>query len=646
MGKPYASELERLPGAYDWAMSVDIGPVVDLVGSLAAQSLLAVGSGGSFTAAAVAAYLHQRYAQKLARAVTPMEAVSLPTLQDVGVLIATGGGRNPDVLGCFERIAQREPQELAVFCAAENTPLAALVASFWYSRIFEFSPPWGKDGFIATNSLVATTVLLARAYEELYGDALPLATTHSGIWGETSSEDALEQVNQAAAAVSEVNSLLVLYGPSGFAAALDLESKCSETGIATVQLADFRNFAHGRHHGLSIRSSDTGVLAIITEEEREVASKTLSLLPGSIRVGSIQVRATGTRALVATLISVINWVGVRGRDRRLDPGRPTVAPFGRKLYHLNSLAARGTEAPAGRVLAIERKTRMSIARLRAAGALQRWQSAVNAAVQRYNATRFRAVVFDYDGTLCPPRRRYKGIQADMAAALDVLLRHGVTIGIATGRGKSVRQDLAGHVSREYWRHVWVGYYNGGQISTLEDDSIPDKTLPVHADLERFVAAVEADERLNSLVELDRSSCQITLFPKAFEKDDVWDALLDLCRDGKQPIVRSTHSFDVLAPGVSKLNVVNKVRDVLGSSDAQHVLRFGDLGRWPGNDYELLADEFGLSVDQVSLHPAQCWNFAPAGHRGTQATLDYLHAMTFHSDGAALELQRLGLEVVE
>ena len=636
MGKLFESELAQLSAVYDWAMAADIRPTKDLIGALAENPLLAIGSGGSLTAAVAACYFHQRCAQKLAHAVTPMEAVSLPTLQDVGVLMTTGGGRNPDILGCFRRLVEREPQQFGVICATHNTPLSDLAAAYWYVRTHEFSLPSGKDGFIATNSLVATIVLLARSYQELYADEESLPNNFSALWGAHADPDeSLRLIESAAEAVMDFDSLVVLYGPTGFPAALDLESKCSETGLANVQLADYRNFAHGRHHGLSVRSAETAVLAIVTDDDRELALKTLSLLPTAIRVATISVDGHGCRALVGSLVSVIHWVGARGRGRRMDPGRPAVASFGRKLYHLRSFRAR--RAPRATALAIERKTRTSITRLRATGALQRWDAAVHAAVGRYAHARFSAVVFDYDGTLCPAGRR---MHRDMAAAIERLLFEGILVGIATGRGKSVREDLVAHLPHKHWESVWIGYYNGGQIATLSNDSVPDKTLPVHEDLERFVSLIEADEQLSTLVKLDQRSSQITVFPRAFRQNVVWEALQDLCRAGNQPLVRSTHSFDILAPSVSKLNVVRKIAEVLGVTDSPAILRIGDLGRWPGNDHELLADEYGLSVDQASCHPAQCWNFAPAGHRGSQATLDYLDALSCSNGAASLDLKML------
>src|SRR5262249_23663669 len=89
-------------------------------------------------------------------------------------------------------------------------------------------------------------------------------------------------------------------------------------------------------------------------------------------------------------------------------------------------------------------------------------------------------------------------------------------------------------------------------------------------------------------------------------------------------LRSGHSVDIVAPRVSKLAVVERVRQAVGRG--REVLCIGARGRWPGNDHALLATPCSLSADEVSADPATCWNLAPAGHRGLQATLGYLRRL--------------------
>ena len=183
MGKPYASELDQLQEVYAWAFHLDVGRLADAVASLARAPLMVVGSGGSLTAAQVAVYLHQRFAQRLARAATPLEVTSAAPLQEAGVLVVTAGGRNPDVIGAVRFLAEREPRELSIVCAAIGTPLARVAKEYWYARFIDFRPPSGKDGFVATNTLIATTVLLARAYGLAYGNKADLPPAIEQLFG-------------------------------------------------------------------------------------------------------------------------------------------------------------------------------------------------------------------------------------------------------------------------------------------------------------------------------------------------------------------------------------------------------------------------------------------------------------------------------
>ena len=86
---------------------------------------------------------------------------------------------------------------------------------------------------------------------------------------------------------------------------------------------------------------------------------------------------------------------------------------------------------------------------------------------------------------------------------------------------------------------------------------------------------------------------------------------------------SGHAIDIVAPGVSKMNTVQRLRDQVGDAP---ILVIGDRGRWPGNDYELLREPYALGVDEISVDPATCWHLGEPGQRGPAVTLDYLAAL--------------------
>ncbi len=165
LGKPYANELRALAETYSWAMSLD---VAQLAGSLSAAQplpMLVVGSGGSLTAADFAASLHEEYANAVGKAVTPLELdLAVDRLRDVSVLFLTAGGSNPDILGAFKRVVSHEPRRITVVCARTNSKIASLARAYPYVDVFDFDLPCGRDGFLATNSLLAFSALLSRAY--------------------------------------------------------------------------------------------------------------------------------------------------------------------------------------------------------------------------------------------------------------------------------------------------------------------------------------------------------------------------------------------------------------------------------------------------------------------------------------------------
>ena len=103
------------------------------------------------------------------------------------------------------------------------------------------------------------------------------------------------------------------------------------------------------------------------------------------------------------------------------------------------------------------------------------------------------------------------------------------------------------------------------------------------------------------------------------------------------VVTSGHSIDVCLAGQSKEDLVRAIRVSFGLGEGP-VLRIGDRGRPPGNDWRLLDDPHGLSVDEVSGHPIHCWSLTPAGTKGVQATSHYLAAVAMVRQGRTLDAQ--------
>ena len=632
MGRPYDTELAKLSNTHEWCRRVDVSELACFLRSANQMPMTFVGSGGSFAVAAFAAGLHELYAECVARPATALDVASSPAARNAGVLFITAGGNHPDVLGAFKLVARMEPRRLGALCGSRVSPLAKVVGNFSGAMYFPFSFPAGKDGFLATNSALASALLLLRGFWAAHSLNLTLPSYET--LDPQGMDRLIETGRECTANLWAYPNILVLYGPTGAAAALDFESRFHEAGLAAVQLADFRNFAHGRHFWLARMKQSTSVLALVSPDELDISSRTLALLPDDIARAQITVNATGPLASIELLLLSIYMASWSGQARGIDPGRPTVPEFGRWIYHLNAWI-RDKKKEQECDTAIWRKSKRSRAVLQSMNESKEWVTAHSEFVDDLAAARFAAVVLDYDDTVCAPMERYTRPGQIMAAELNRLLAADVWVGIATGRGKSVRKALRSIIERAFWKRVIVGYYNGAQVSELSDASTPSVSKgQLDGALRTFLSLVEADNRLSALVKTESNAAQVKIEPAgAAELSDVTKWIQHIVATSQLPlrVVVSSRSVDVIPSHTSKNAVIAAIRKACGRSTA--VLCIGDSGEWPGNDFELLANHHSLSSDSTSPDPSTCWNLAPVGVRYADATLRYLKALELR-DGKA------------
>lgn len=630
MGKPYKKEIEALTSTYEWANTIQIENLRSFVSLCRNTPLVTVGSGGSSTAAQMATLLHQATGT-IAKAVTPLQLVSsLKYVHDYSLLILSAGGKNNDILSAFQFAAVSEIRQLMAICMRPESKLSVLGRSFPYASFLEFNPPSGKDGFVATNSLLAFVILLVRAYQDEAG------LDHNFPNRLFVSTDMYAQIEPFATALANKDTWIVLHGGWGFPAAIDIESKCTEAALMHVQIADYRNFAHGRHHWLAKRFGETGIISLITPDERKIAERTLSLIPSEIPIIRLSVNRTGPLGGTELLILALHLIDVIGQVKGIDPGRPGVPAFGRRIYNLRlPYQTSATTSPSKNNIetaAILRKVDHSSVAQMDSHYLNDWRRYYTSYVERLGQTSFGAVVFDYDGTLCAPEERYVGPSLEIGQQLTELLSKGIIIGIATGRGQSVRANLQHLIRREYWQNLFVGYYNGSDIACLDEMDHPDRGYAYDTSLRKLKEVLDRHPFFQRLAKYEARPKQIKVEP--IRLDD-WKKTATILIDIVQKqgfsgvrVLESGHSLDVIAPGVSKLALVAFCENVarrLGNPGC--ALCIGDKGRWPGNDHDLLSTPYSLSVDEVSPDTESCWHLGPPGSRGVHTTLVYLGRMS-------------------
>ncbi|MBL7759126.1 MAG: HAD hydrolase family protein [Sediminibacterium sp.] len=621
MGKPFTSELQRIADTLDVVNNLDITPFQKKINQLLDKPLYVVGSGGSFSACHLAALLHQQFG-RMAQAITPLEAHSKQhSFHSSNVMFISASGRNKDILFGFKTALSQEPQHIISLCTTKNSPLHKLTVEYSIASIFECILPSGKDGFLASNSLVAFFALLIRVYQG--GENLTIPATPQLV--KKNIENYLKKITPRHCTHT------VLYGPAAQPVAVDIESKFTEAALGATLLADFRNFGHGRHHWFAKRAEDSSLIALITPDIKELAEKTLHFVPKSISVLRLETKLQGFAGCLDLLIQSFYLAEATGKSQGIDPGRPGVPGFGRKLYNLNyyNTLSGNSSTTTKTSLAIQRKIRPGSLEQLTSSQFKKWEKDLTSFSKRLTATSFGAIIFDYDRTLCSDDNRAIGPDPEIIAEINRLLDKKFIIAIATGRGQSIRLDMQRLIpDRKKWEQIIIGYYNGADLGFLHNNDLPSTNEQPNEVIQAIMDELQKQgiaERVQCKIRPHQLTIEsISSNDWAVVKESVYHHTMRVPLTGFM-VLESSRSVDIIRrPDVSKLNIIRYCQEILKKRKlSYHCLCIGDKGKWPGNDFELLSSEFSLSVDEVSGDPHTCWNLSPLGVRNTASCLFYL-----------------------
>jgi hydroxymethylpyrimidine pyrophosphatase-like HAD family hydrolase len=613
MGRRFIDELQQLPATMQWAAEQDVALLRRAVQLYGDRGLLAVGSGGSFTAAAYAADQHFRVYGRPSQAITPLDVFQVPTnaAANAAGLLLSAEGKNHDILAAAKQLRLRACPTIGLTLRS-TSPLVELSDETGAASLAAYDMPWGKDGYLATNSLIAMLILLWRAYEAdaTVAAELPLL----GDWYLR-----FDRHIEQAGSMKRSGRALILHGAVGRIGAIDLESKLTEGGLAFGQVCNFRQFAHGRHLQLSQLSEPVTVVSFSTGGD-PLAAETIRLLPTEagpvLNVALPRISDAGAEiaGVLAAMVITRAWAG-----EHIDPGQPAVPQFGRDVHALDvSTLAPHALPPTPAMLRKQASGDPPEVLIQHA---RRY-------IERLQVARLRLLVCDFDGTFCDTVKRFEGLDSRIAPELTRLARSGVHLAFATGRGVKLRKVLQDKLPADVWPMVTMGCYSGSFIFSLAD---------IHA------AAPPADPRLSDLAQwLSKTRALSTQVDPCVDAGQL--SLRGISGSDKVRLVAainewvaqhgyegwrafsSVHSVDVVTEKAGKLLVVQDACHRLGLDPLTQVLRVGDGGDFGGNDYELLSEGLALSVDAVPPGVEQCWNLLPrmlSGVRGTEYYLQNL-----------------------
>ena len=636
MGRPYSRELDAFAETYHWALQQEgVGHLRLFLQRWGGDSLVIVGSGGSYSAAKAVAVFREVAHHSMTATATPLEFIASIEHITPRALLLSAEGKNKDVLAAARAAASADLATAAVTLTARN-PLLDLARVSGSLRAFAFPMSWSKDGYLATNSLLGTVLLLYRAFfgDQAFRAQMGPLLAPARLAARRRQFAEFDSVEHARA-----QGVLLLHSPRARTFAEDLESKLAEGALAWVQATDFRQFAHGRHLQLAF-SPEPAIIAAFTEAERALAEATLAALPPAMEPYRVLIDGqTDQDAAVSGLVDAMLLTEAIAHGAMYDPGQPPVPEFGRRLHalHPGSLV-RATNHRSGAIeLAAKRKTVGGDADVRepfAANVLQ----AARSYLTRMSKARFKAVICDFDGTLSRAENRYDHMDRVVVDQVCTLMGQGLAFALATGRGDSLGTSLADSFPQELHDRIIVGYYSGAFIAPLNVPFVRPDPNSQFEELYTWLQGSAYQSYCKPPAEAARGGQYSVRVGSPRHSARLRAAIrswLDATGRWGWRVFCSGHSVDVLDDKTSKRRVVDHVAAYFEIDPSTEILRLGDCGQEDGNDFELLSEGLSLSCDGVSADLDSCWNFCPPGNNQAEATLRYLRALVPEGDAFRL-----------
>jgi len=580
---------------------------------LQSQPVAIVGSGASYSTATFLARCLEAHLNCPSKPVPPFDYGNIASTYRAAIMISTRG-QNPDILAAQAIALTRQVNPLILITSDSDSPLRR-ASEDYPGRVVALLPrdPQGKeDGFLGVVSLGAMWAFITKTIYELVG------WRHDSLADDLSRAVATARlmVGREAPALREIGrrSHIVALG-TGWAlpAVTDFESKLVEGGLGWVEAAEAKHFTHGRFVNCYRQGGDSAILVFSTAEDVGLAEKVKESFGEQFPVHCLRSEHSGMLGAIELLVQGLWVVDNLGATRGIDVSRPVVTQEARRMYrgdglYLSATAQQWCDDKADEITAHKRVVAAREQLDDPAQVVPR--AVVRAAYSAMFQTHFGGLLCDFDGTLVPLESGRDTPDAEIVSALRAIIRQGVPLAIATGRGRSALRGLRLCIAPALQSRVLCFLYNGAACYRLDCDD-PEWVLPLDR-IEQIADELRGlgggKEILD--IEIASLSCQVTIRLAHRLDGDQERSLLRhvLERVPAEASVRcSGRSIDVSPRGCSKLKALQAFQRLLGEAgQGLHVLAIGDRGDRIGNDYELLQEQFSISVDRFDWTPSTCF----------------------------------------
>lgn len=338
-----SESLTRVP----WTMrsSFETGKTHrDNILEFASSNAVLVGSGGSFTASAFGEALYLHSLGKLAKAITPFEFEGLMTVDDyTAVWFISHGGGNTDILGAALHAEQMKHSKCIVLTGNRNSILAERARQNRWKTVFLQTHERNFVSIVGLLSQVSALCgLLARPDEigdldDFFSDT-NLRTRFNSAMREMRS--IAYELSTGVGKIDDIHIVSFARG-WGWPALVDFESKIVEGGICTIEIAELKNFTHGRYINLFNHPNRRRVVFFRTPKDKELVDYLNERLKKHIRTFVLETDKEGIVGALNLLIKALFLAWHLGEISKKNILRPKFPREARGLYSWEPSYRRG-----------------------------------------------------------------------------------------------------------------------------------------------------------------------------------------------------------------------------------------------------------------------------------------------------------------
>lgn len=650
----FEENLERLPVAFEHGLTVDASQGISAFNSLRHSSCTVVGSGASFSASVYLAKLLEEFFSIPSKAQTPYEYYS-GSNASAGVVLMSAAGKNQDILAALDRALLNQIDSLIIVTSKKESKLLDNARGFpkLFTVITGSLGTDEKEGFFGVQSLVSALGAFISMVPELRAQVkIPPQAWCNNIC--RAAQEYLEENSRTVEKIAAAEHVVGLATGWGVPGLVDFESKFVEGGLGWIEIAEGKNFTHGRFVNSWRRKKETAVVILGTQDSQgflDSFQNTYESIFPILPLLSTHHSALGGLELFIYIFHLFNLLG---KLRNVNISCPEIPDQARTMFRGNALYANialrdelTTEIDITLELKRTLLRKQNISELEIERVVPR--PVVAAAVADLFSATFNGFVCDYDGTLVSLEARDALLEPELVFHLERLLRAGICLAVITGRGGSALERLQLSINPSLHHLVYCYLNNGSVLKQLN----ADEPLMVHGldNIELIERKLRDSRILRSSIKrlkVAKYRSQITAdLVDQNHADETVRLINDVLADfhDKIQVKTSGHSIDIFPISISKGTACHDFKGRLdGVPVNRKFLIIGDSGQEDGNDFELLQQRFSLSVDRFHWIPTTCFPILDSSGEtifGPAGTIDVLERVVVQKQAFTLTARKSG-----